>query len=290
MDDLDFDAKTRYIAKYSGETVVIKCGGETLESPQALDHVLSQIVMLADAGVHVLMVHGGGAQIKAEAEARGVPEVKQDGVRITCAQTIPVVEDVLTRLNEKIIADVQQRVQQAGLDIDVLGGPASDFVVARQVEALGYVGEPESVDVAALKRRVSAGKINIIHPLSKDHNGQRLNVNADSIAGRLAHELGARRIIFCTSVPGVLDKDGHPIDTLTPERIERLIADETISGGMTKKVRECAMLLDRVKGVAIVASAEPLSIVKELLGDGGGTLIRTEEAAARAAAEADVQS
>ena len=62
MDDLDFDAKTRYIAKYSGETVVIKCGGETLESPQALDHVLSQIVMLADAGVHVLMVHGGGAR------------------------------------------------------------------------------------------------------------------------------------------------------------------------------------------------------------------------------------
>ena len=163
------------------------------------------------------MVHGGGAQLRPK--PKRVACLKSNRmVYVSHAQTIPVVEDVLTRLNEKLPQMCDNGYSKRA-DIDA-GAGLRLILLSSVVEALGYVGEPESVDVAELKRCVSAGKINIIHPLSKDHNGQRLNVNADRLPDGWRMSW-ARGVSFSASVPGVLDKNGHTIDTLTPERIDR---------------------------------------------------------------------
>jgi len=272
----EFKEKERYIEKYRGEIVVVKCGGETLDNEAALDNVFEQLLYLSAKDIHVILVHGGGSQIKARAEQLGIPEVKQNGVRVTCERTVNVVRDVLDKLNADLVHKIEAKAIENDMSLMVTGGGVTDIIVADQVDQMGYVGEPRDVRTDSIAPQLKAGHMHILHSLSCAEDGQILNVNADSVAGALAKSLQARRIIFCTSVAGVLDKQGQTIATLSPQSINSLIHDETISGGMVKKVRECEALLEHVSGVAIVASADKNSILKELLGEGGGTLIQRD--------------
>ncbi len=263
------------INAYKGQRVIIKCGGETLENPEALVNVLDQLVFLASHGVQLALVHGGGSQIKLCAEQRGIPESKVNGVRVTCIDTLDVVEEVMSGLNQELVTQLLDRINNAGLrsNIAVRGFGAYEFIEAVQQTDYGYVGEPSMVHAEYLMNSFEAGEIAIIHPLCQDETGQKLNVNADSVAGAIGRAVQAKRVVFCTSVTGVLDQDKKRIHTLTPAIIDNLVDEGTIEGGMVKKVRECEALLGHVDGVSIVGSAQTNSILDALAGTCAGTLI-----------------
>jgi len=269
-----FEISEEYLDDYKGACVVIKCGGETLEDAAALDNVTDQILFLAKHGIKLALVHGGGGQIKERAEQRGIQETKQDGVRVTCDATLSVAAEVLEELNGKLVSIFKDKIKaDASLHgLEVNGFGASEFITAEQVPALGLVGEPSAVKSDFIMRKLMSG-IAVIHPICADDKGQLLNVNADSVGGAIGRAINAKRVVFCTSMPGVLDKQKQLISSLDPQAIYDLIADGTITDGMVKKIKECEALLGSVEGVAIVGSAQEDSILHELLGEGAGTLI-----------------
>lgn len=253
------------------ETIVVKCGGETLENAVAYMNVLEQIAALHQTGYRLVIVHGGGNQIKKLAEERGIPEHKIDGVRVTCLQTMSIVDEVLAQINDDLVTMLNDSVKE-----DIAESLAGyEMIEATQIENLGYVGEPAHVNIQPLQDILDQNRVAVVYPVcaSKEDGGRtRLNVNADSVAAALAKSLKADKIIFCTAVSGVLDADNNVIGTLTPEGIETLIQEGVVKDGMIKKLRECALLLKDVGAVAIVGSADKKCLMP-VSKKSGGTLI-----------------
>ena len=249
---------------FENQTIVIKCGGETIDDLAALDNVLDQVSRLQRLGAKIILVHGGGTQIKERSEALGISEIKKNGVRVTCSATMAVVEEVLSDLNEKLVSLLSEKSDAQGIG-------AFSFMTAKQDTALGLVGEPEAIDEIPFQDN----KILVVYPVCRDENGNHLNVNADSVASAIAAKLNAMCVVFCTGAAGVWDNDRRIIASLTPAIIENLINQGIVKDGMIKKLRECIALLDYVGSISIAGSAEPDCIINSLSGR-SGTLIKAD--------------
>jgi acetylglutamate kinase len=276
-----------YMQRYDDATVVIKYGGHAMGDEGLARAFARDIVLLEQAGVNPVVVHGGGPQIEAMLKKAGVQSQFAAGLRITDAKTLEIVEMVLAgSINKQIVG----YINAAGGKAVGLCGKDGDMVVARKITRktidpdsniekvvdLGFVGEPEKVDLTVLTQILGRDLIPVLAPVASGAGGGTFNVNADTFAGAIAGALKAKRLLLLTDVPGVLDKSKSLIKELSVNDVRRLIADGTISGGMIPKVETCLYALEQgVEGVVILDGRVPHAVLLELLTDhGAGTLMR----------------
>lgn len=262
-----------YLAQYSGKTVVVKYGGHAMGAGG--ETFASDIVLLHRLGMHPIVVHGGGPQINSMLDRLGIKSNFVNGLRVTDGETMQVVEMVLVgTINSHLVTAING---SGGCAIGLTGGDGN-FLRARKLTRngeLGFVGEPEWVDVGVLDGFRQAKMIPVIAPIGVGDKGESYNINADTVAGAVAAAVKASRFLLLTDVPGVLGADKSLIPELSATEARRLIADGTISGGMIPKVETC---LEAVAGGAeaavIVDGRVPHAILLELFTEGAGTLIR----------------
>lgn len=270
-------AGVRYAAAWRGKTVVVKYGGSVLEAGSA-GTVIEDLVLLKAAGVHPVLVHGGGAEITRMLERVGKPTRFVDGLRVTDEDTMEIVEMVLAgRANKALVT----MVGQAGGSAVGLSGKDAGLLRARRQErpaGLGLVGEVVEVREALLRTLNEAGYIPVIASIGVGPGGESLNLNADHAAAALAVALGASKLILLTDVPGVMrTQDGTPtlISSLTAAEARALVADGTVSRGMIPKVEACLLALERgVPSAHIIGTEAPHALLLELFTEEGvGTMI-----------------
>jgi acetylglutamate kinase len=275
-----------HMQRYDEATVVVKYGGHAMGEEQMARDFARDIVLLEQLAINPVVVHGGGPQIGAMLERLGIRSQFAGGLRITDAKTVEVVEMVLAgSINKQIVGFINE----AGGKAIGLTGKDGNLVRARKLSRavvdpgsaierivdLGFVGEPEKVDVTVLTEILGREIIPVLAPIAGGANGVTYNVNADTFAGAIAGALKAKRLIFLTDVPGVLDKSKQLIAEMSVNDARRLIADGTIAGGMIPKVETCIDALDLgVEGVVILDGKVPHAVLLELLTDhGAGTLL-----------------
>jgi acetylglutamate kinase len=275
-----------HMQRYDEETVVVKYGGHAMGEEEMARSFARDIVLMEQTAINPVVVHGGGPQIGGMLKRLGIKSEFADGLRITDAATIEVVEMVLAgSINKQIVGFINA----AGGKAVGLSGKDGDMVKARKISRrvadpgsniekvvdLGFVGEPERVDTMVLDQILGRELIPVLAPLATSMDGTTYNVNADTFAGAIAGALKAKRLLLLTDVPGVLDKSKKLIDKLTADEARRLIADGTISGGMIPKVETCLYALEQgVEGVVILDGRVPHAVLLELLTDhGAGTLM-----------------
>jgi acetylglutamate kinase len=276
-----------HMQRYDEEIVVVKYGGHAMGEEEMARSFARDIVLMEQTAINPVVVHGGGPQIGDMLKRLGIKSEFADGLRITDAATIEVVEMVLAgSINKQIVGFINA----AGGKAVGLSGKDGDMVKARKVSRtiadpgsniekvvdLGFVGEPERVDTMVLDQILGRDLIPVLAPLATSNDGTTYNVNADTFAGAIAGALKAKRLLLLTDVPGVLDKSKKLIDELTADDARRLIADGTISGGMIPKVETCLYALEQgVEGVVILDGRVPHAVLLELLTDhGAGTLMK----------------
>ncbi|MCS6758772.1 MAG: acetylglutamate kinase [Candidatus Devosia euplotis] len=275
-----------YMQRYEGKTVVVKYGGHAMGDAQLGQAFARDIALLKQSKVNPIVVHGGGPQIALMLKSLGIESKFEDGLRVTDKRTMEVVEMVLAgSINKEIVALINAEGEWA----IGLCGKDGNMVFAKKAEKtvkdpgssieraldLGYVGEPVEVDRTLLDLLARSELIPVIAPVAPGRDGNTYNINADTFAGAIAGSLGAKRLLFLTDVPGVLDKNGMLIPELSVREAKDLIADGTISGGMIPKVKTCfAALEDGVEGVVILKGKQPHVVLVELFTEfGAGTLI-----------------
>ena len=276
-----------HMQRYDEATIVVKYGGHAMGEEQLARDFARDIVLLEQLAINPVVVHGGGPQIGAMLKKLGIESHFAGGLRITDAKTVEVVEMVLAgSINKQLVGFIND----AGGKGIGLSGKDGDMVRARKLTRhvvdpnsshgefvdLGFVGEPDILDMTVLNEILGRKIIPVLAPIAGGPDGVTYNINADTFAGAIAGALHAKRLIFLTDVPGVLDKSGKLIAEMTADDVRRLIADGTISGGMIPKVETCIEALDLgVEGVVIMDGKVPHAVLLELLTDhGAGTLIR----------------
>jgi acetylglutamate kinase len=266
-----------HMLRYDDAIVVVKYGGHAMGDDRVAREFSRDMVLLEQSGVNPVVVHGGGPQIGAMLARLGVESKFADGLRITDGETMGIVEMVLAgSINKQIVGYINA---EGGRAIG-LTGKDGRMLTAKKLERpdgvdLGYVGEPDRVDTTVLDQVLGRELIPVLAPVAQGPGGASYNVNADTFAGAIAGALGAKRLIFLTDVPGVLDGDGQIIEELKVSDIPGLIADGVITGGMIPKVETCIYAIERgVEGVVILDGKMPHAVLVELLTDhGAGTLI-----------------
>ena len=273
-----------YLRRYSGQTVLVKYGGHAMSDGGAGDPFASDVVLLKQVGINPIVVHGGGPQIGQMLRRLGIESTFVDGLRVTDAATMEVVEMVLAgTINKQLVA----AINAAGGCAIGLTGKDGSLIRARKVARsriengvridvdLGLVGEPERVDERVLATFRQSDIIPVIAPIGVGVGGETYNINSDTVAGAVAAAVKAKRFLLLTDVPGVLGADKRLIPELTAAEARRLIADGTISGGMIPKVETCLDAVDGgVEAAVIVDGRVPHAILLELFTAGAGTLIR----------------
>jgi acetylglutamate kinase len=276
-----------YLRRYAGATVVVKYGGHAMGEEKLATQFGSDIALLKQVGMNPVVVHGGGPQINAMLKRLAINSTFVDGLRVTDAAMVEVVEMVLAGTVNKHVAGL---INQAGAMAVGICGKDGGLIKARKLRRttrdpgsriehmldLGFVGEPESVDVRVIHALTGAGLIPVIAPVGVGEDGQTYNINADTVAGAIAGALGATRLLMLTDVPGVLDAEKKLIPELTIADVHKGIADGVITGGMIPKVENCVeAVLAGVKGAVILDGRLQHVCLLELFTEGGiGTLIR----------------
>jgi acetylglutamate kinase len=272
--------------RYDEEIVVVKYGGHAMGLEETARDFARDIVLLEQAAINPVVVHGGGPQIAAMLKKLGIKSEFAGGLRVTDAATVEIVEMVLAgSINKQIVG----YINAAGGKAIGLCGKDGNMVVAKKVTRtvvdpdsniekvvdLGFVGEPDKVDLTVLNHVLGKEMIPVLAPVAASADGGTFNVNADTFAGAIAGALKAKRLLLLTDVPGVLDKNKNLITDLSVADARRLIADGTISGGMIPKVETCIYALDQgVEGVVIMDGKVPHAVLLELMTDHGvGTLM-----------------
>jgi acetylglutamate kinase len=275
-----------HMQRYDEETVVVKYGGHAMGQEEMAKSFAQDIVLLEQTAINPVVVHGGGPQIGDMLERLGIKSEFAGGLRITDKATIEIVEMVLAgSINKQIVGFINE----AGGKAVGLCGKDGNMVTARKISRtiadpgshiervvdLGFVGEPEKVDITVLAQILGRDLIPVLAPLATSAGGVTYNVNADTFAGAIAGALKAKRLLLLTDVEGVLDKSKSLIRELSANDARRLIADGTISDGMIPKVETCLYALDAgVEGVVILDGRVPHAVLLELLTDhGAGTLM-----------------
>jgi len=267
-----------HMLRYDDAIVVVKYGGHAMGDDKVARDFARDMVLLEQSGVNPVVVHGGGPQIGAMLAKLGIKSQFANGLRITDSATMEIVEMVLAgSINKQIVGFINA---EGGRAIG-LCGKDGNMVMASKVAPqndeldLGFVGEPAKVDTTVLDQVLGRELIPVLAPIAQGHDGETYNINADTFAGAIAGALKAKRLLFLTDVPGVLDRNKHLIKELRIDEIRALIADGTISGGMIPKVETCIYALEKgVEGVVILDGKTPHAVLVELLTDhGAGTLI-----------------
>jgi acetylglutamate kinase len=276
-----------YIQRFGGRTVVIKYGGNAMEDDELKTGFARDVVLMKTVGINPVVVHGGGPQIGDLLQRLGKQSEFVQGMRVTDSETMDVVEMVLGGLVNKEIVNL---INQHGGAAVGLTGKDGDLIRARKLTLtrdaaeldapeiidIGHVGEVESIDAGIVDMLVHGNFIPVIAPIGVGDDGHSYNINADLVAGKMAEVLKAEKLILLTNIQGLLDKQGNLLTGLTTERVQRLIADGTIHGGMLPKIN-CA--LDAVKAgvnsAHIIDGRVPHAVLVELFTDEGiGTLIK----------------
>jgi acetylglutamate kinase len=263
-----------HLRAFHGKTVVIKYGGSAMTDPGLKHDFAQDVVLLKYVGVNPVVVHGGGPMISSMMGRLGLEARFVDGVRYTDAATMEVVEMVLGGAVNKEIVNL---INQHGGNAVGLTGKDGNLITARPLEdaragaeKMGLVGEVAHVEVALLDRLDEGRFIPVIAPVGVDDKGQSYNINADLAAGAVAHALKAEKLLVLTDVQGILDKGGKLLSTLTRERVDALIAEGVIAGGMMPKVRACLdALAGGVSKAHIVDGRTPHALLLELFTDAG---------------------
>jgi acetylglutamate kinase len=275
-----------HMLRYDETTVVVKYGGHAMGDETVARDFARDMVLLEQSGVNPVVVHGGGPQIGAMLAKLGIKSSFAAGLRITDKPTVEIVEMVLAgSINKQIVgfinAEGGHAIGLCGKDGNMVTAVKVNGAVetmpsgeAHEID-LGYVGEPAVVDTTVLDQVLGRDLIPVLAPIAQGVDGETYNINADTFAGAIAGALQAKRLLFLTDVPGVLDRDKKLIKQLHVEEIRGLIADGTITGGMIPKVETCIYALERgVEGVVILDGKTPHAVLIELFTDhGAGTLI-----------------
>jgi acetylglutamate kinase len=275
-----------YMQRYDKQTVVVKYGGHAMGDPELAETFARDIVLLKQAGVNPVVVHGGGPQIGALLEKLNIKSEFKAGLRVTDQDTVDVVEMVLAgSINKQIVAAINK---QGGRAVGISGKDAN-LMTVRKLEKqvvdpdsnlmkavdLGFVGEPTKVDPHIVDVIIASDLIPVIAPIGVSREGQTYNINADTFAGELAAKMLAKRLLLLTDVEGVLDKNGKLIQQLTVDEARALIEDGTIHGGMIPKIESCIQVVQNgVEAVVIINGKAPHAVLLELFTEhGAGTLL-----------------
>ncbi len=274
-----------YIRRFRGKTIVIKYGGNAMVDEELKNSFARDVVLMKTVGINPVVVHGGGPQIGNLLERLGKESQFISGMRVTDSETMDVVEMVLGGLVNKDIVNLINR--QGGAAVG-LTGKDGDLIRARKLKVssasgneasgevdIGHVGEVESIDASVVDMLVQGNFIPVIAPIGVGEDGHSYNINADLVAGKVAEVLRAEKLLLLTNTKGLLSKDGQLLTGLSPGRVDELIADGTIHGGMLPKIR-CA--LEAVRGGVttshIIDGRVKHAVMVELFTDEGiGTLI-----------------
>lgn len=275
-----------FIRRYAGETVTIKYGGHAMGDETLGTGFAHDIVLMKQLGVNPVIVHGGGPQIGQMLQRLAIKSSFVDGLRVTDAATVEVVEMVLAGSINKQIAT---RINRAGGRALGLSGKDGDLIIAQKLHRtsrdpgsniekildLGFVGEPKHINPEVLETILDSNLIPVVAPLGASLQGETFNINADTAAGAIAAAMAAKRFILLTDVPGVQDAGGKVLTGLTVGNAQKLIQNGVISGGMIPKVETCINALKSgVEAAVIVDGRVPHALLLELFTDHGvGTLI-----------------
>ncbi len=275
-----------YMQKYENRTVVVKYGGHAMGDPELGRAFARDIALLKQSGINPIVVHGGGPQIAQMLERMNIESRFEGGLRVTDEKTMEIVEMVLAgSINKEIVAMINAEGEWAiglcGKDGNMAFARKATKTVKdpdsniEKVLDLGFVGEIVEVDRTLLDLLAKSEMIPVIAPVSPGRDGHTYNINADTFAGAIAGALGAKRLLYLTDVPGVMNKNKEFQEKLTIDQCNEMIADGTISGGMIPKVENCIEALQRgVEGVVILNGKTPHAVLLELFTEhGAGTLI-----------------
>ena len=274
-----------YIQRFWDKTVVIKYGGNAMTDPVLKAAFARDVVLLKLVGLNPVVVHGGGPQIEDLLKRVGKKGEFIQGMRVTDAETMDLVEMVL---GGQVNKDIVNLINQAGGKAVGLTGKDGLFIRAKKlmmeskekpgdVIDIGQVGQITKIDPSLISFLDSGDFIPVIAPIGVGDSGETYNINADVVAGKLAEVLKAEKLVLLTNTPGVLDKDGNLLTGLTPKKIDGLVEDGTLSGGMLPKI---ASALDAarggVKSVHIIDGRVEHALLLEIMTDQGvGTLIKS---------------
>jgi acetylglutamate kinase len=263
----------KYLEKYSDEFIVIKCGGSVLIDQNLFEIFIQDVAVLNKLGFNPIIVHGGGNRINNKLNKLNIKSNFIKGLRVTDRNTINIVEDILIDFNKEIVAALKD---QSCASRRITSKEYNIITIKPESDELGFVGTPTHIKVNVLKEIIKVNEVPVIAPLGLDENNQTFNINADTVAGSVAKELKARRLMIISDVEGVLDDEKKLIPEINSKKANELIGQEVISGGMIPKIKNCLDVASNgVKAVVIIDGRKNHSILFELLSDkGSGTLIR----------------
>jgi acetylglutamate kinase len=275
-----------YIRRFHGKTIVVKYGGNAMTDVALQRSFAHDVVLLKLVGMDPVVVHGGGPQIETVLKKLDIKSKFVQGMRVTDEATMDVVEMVLGGAVNK---DIVTLINQAGGKAVGLTGQDGSLIRARKMLLpskehpdelidIGQVGEIASIDPRVIEALEAGGFIPVVAPIGVGEQGESYNINADLVAGKIAEVLSAEKLVLLTNTPGVLDEGGNLLTGLTPKKIDELVAEGTLSGGMLPKI---ASALDAarsgVKSVHIIDGRVEHALLLEILTDEGvGTLIRSK--------------
>lgn len=275
-----------YMRKFAGKTVVVKYGGHAMGDEELAKLFAKDVVLLKQVGINPVVVHGGGPQIGRMLDRLKIQSSFIDGLRVTDAATVEVVEMVLAgSINKSIVA----AINAAGGKAIGLSGKDGNLITARRLQRtivdpdshiervldLGFVGEPETVNPEVLHVLEQSDFIPVVAPTGLGSDGMTYNINADTAAGAIAAALKAERLLMLTDIVGVLDKSKTLLPKLTIAEARALIADGTISGGMIPKIENCIDAVEAGVGAAVILDGRVAhALLIEIFTSGGaGTLV-----------------
>lgn len=275
-----------YMREFAGETFVIKFGGNAMGDPELFKQFAHDVVLLKQVGINPVIVHGGGPQIGQMLDKLKIQSEFVDGLRVTDAATMEIVEMVLCgSINKQIVT----AISEAGGQAVGLSGKDSNLIQAKKMRRttkdtdsniekildLGFVGDPETVNPDILVVFEESNIIPVIAPVGVGPKGETYNINADTAAGAIASALAARKLLMLTDVAGVLDKNKKLINKLTLADAKRLIKDGTISGGMIPKIETCMEAVENHTDAAHILDGRlPHVLLLEIFTEHGtGTMV-----------------
>ncbi len=275
-----------YIKRFHGKTIVVKYGGNAMTDEHLKQCFARDVVLLKLVGMNPVVVHGGGPQIENLLARVGKKGEFVQGMRVTDAETMDLVEMVLGgQVNKEIV----NLINQHGGKAVGLTGKDGNFIRAKKLMMenkdapgdlidIGQVGDIISIDPSLIALLDTGAFIPVIAPIGVGSEGETYNINADVVAGKIAEVLKAEKLVLLTNTPGVLDQSGKLITGITPKQIDDMVADGTLSGGMLPKISSALdAARSGVKGVHIIDGRVEHALLLEIMTDEGvGTLIKSK--------------
>jgi len=275
-----------FMRKFSGETFVVKFGGSAMGGDDNLKNFARNVVLLKQVGINPIVVHGGGPQIGNMLKKLNIPSTFVDGLRITDADSVEVVEMVLSGSINKMIV---KEINAAGGRAVGISGKDGNFITAKRMTRtkkdpdsniekilnLGFVGEPCKIDVGVLEVFEDSDIIPVIAPIGIGENGETFNINADTAAGHIASALHASKLVILSDIDGVMLPNGELVSHLNIATARQMIANGVITGGMIPKIETCIMALENNVGFAHILNGgvNNILLMEIFTEKGAGTMI-----------------